>query len=170
MTASPQAFWFGLVATIALLVGAVSLAGAEPTLLFKSNFEKVTLNTATIDPNGKNARQAISGGDTGNGWSSWPIKALNATTSELEMVTIAEKLIPDNPSTGEKGNLQYYAVNEIVTVPGPLGGLVNALSQKVLQKGPAGTWDAQTPLMIQRPLTSTDTDFYVTYWFMHDEK
>lgn len=139
-----------------LLVIQSPLAHAAADLLFYSNFGAgISLGYPIIKEN--TAFQSINGRDQETGYN-WPIKALGSTFSGVQMITINPTL---NHST-----LKDYAFNKIRTLPGPNESLVNALYMSVLSKGPAGTWDAQSPLMIQRPWTIGDLNFmYITYWY-----
>ena len=125
-------------------------------LLFKSNFGSgVSLGTPTgFYRNG--AWQHILGADKETGFS-WPIKALGADFSGIQMITIDPV---DSTSVGE------YITNEIRQVTGPKGNLVNELFQNVKIKGDLGQAGSQAPLLINRPWTIGDVnDLYITYWF-----
>ncbi|SDX62509.1 hypothetical protein [Nitrosomonas oligotropha] len=124
-------------------------------LLFKSNFGPgVSLGTPTgFYRNG--AWQHILGADKETGFS-WPIKALGADFSGIQMITIDPV---DSTSVGE------YITNEIRQVTGPKGNLVNELFQNVKIKGDLGQAGSQAPLLINRPWTIGDVnDLYITYW------
>lgn len=129
-------------------------------LLFKSNFGSgVSLGTPTnFYPNGSGtgAVQYITGTDKETGYN-WPIKALGATFSGTQLITID----PVTPST-----IGNYISNEIRSVTGPKGKPINELFQNVKIKGPVGQAGSQAPLLIQRPWTIGDVnDLYITYWF-----
>ncbi|UJP02330.1 MAG: hypothetical protein LZF85_11225, partial [Nitrosomonas sp.] len=61
-----------------------------------------------------------------------------------------------------------YISNEIRSVTGPKGNLVNEVFQNVKIKGSAGQGGSQAPLLIKRPFTIGDVkDLYITYWFKY---
>ncbi|PTQ66444.1 hypothetical protein C8R26_1506 [Nitrosomonas oligotropha] len=128
------------------------------TMLFKSNFGPgVSLGTPTgFYTNG--AWQYILGTDKETGFS-WPIKALGADFSGIQLITI------DPIDSTSIGN---YITNEIRQVTGPKGSLVNELFQNVKIKGNLGQAGSQGPLLIKRPWTIGDVDdLYMTYWFKY---
>jgi hypothetical protein len=137
-------------------------------LLFKSNFgPEVSLgaprNLYAPASGGGGAWQDLTGTDQETG-SSWPIAALGAKFSGVQLITVD----PVTPST-----VSDYITAEIRQVRGPKGMPVYELFQNVKKKAPVGIvpggkGHAQAPLLIQRPWTIGDvTDLYVTYWFKH---
>lgn len=139
-----------------IIVSFVAPVSYAATMLFKSNFGAGVLLGSPYNFTTNGAWQALSGTDKETGYT-WPIKALGSDFSGIQMITTD----PITPLT-----LPDYAFNEIRKISGPKGNPVNALSQNIKVKGPAGTWDAQSPLIIQRPWTIGDvTDLYITYWY-----
>ena len=127
-------------------------------LLFKSNFGAgVSLSAPTaFYTNG--AWQYITGTDSETGYS-WPIKALGADFSGIQLITI------DPIDSSSIGN---YIANEIRQVTGPKGNLVNEIFQNVKINGDLGQAGSQAPLLIKRPWTVGDVnDLYMTYWFKY---
>ena len=141
------------------------ITGVTPTtnakLIFKSNFGAgVSLTKPSVTASKSGAWQSIVGTDSETGYA-WPIKALDSNFSGFQLTP------PDSAAgTITSTNLANYVYNEIKRIPGPNGSLVSALSQNVKLKAPAGTWDSQDPLMIQRPWTVGDLkDLYISYWY-----
>lgn len=139
-----------------ILISFVAPASDAATMLFKSNFGTGVLLGSPYNLTTNGAWQAITGTDKETGHT-WPIIALGSDFSGIQMITtdpITSLTLPD------------YAFNEIRKISGPKGNPINALSQNIKIKGPAGTWDAQSPLIIQRPWTIGDVaDLYITYWY-----
>jgi len=129
------------------------------TLLFRSNFAPdVSLGAPTGFYN-NGAWQSIIGTDKETGYS-WPIKALGADFSGIQLITA-------NPINS--ASIGDYIVNEIRQVTGPKGGMINELFQNVKIKGDLGQADSQAPLLIKRPWTIGDVnDLYITYWFKYE--
>ncbi|MDP1558203.1 MAG: fibronectin type III domain-containing protein [Nitrosomonas sp.] len=163
---SKRIAWSGVGMTlIALLlsatIGLVSSEAHAANLLFKSNFGAgVTLGAPYII-NSKLGWQDIIGTDSETGYS-WPITALGANKSSIQLITYDEV-------TAE--TINDHSFNEIQQVTGPNGNLVNALYQEVKKKGPVGIGSgtgSQSPLMLRRPWTIGDIgDLYISYWFKH---
>lgn len=128
-------------------------------LLFKSNFGS---GVSLAAPNGfytNGAWQGLSGTDKETGYS-WPIKALGANFSGIQLIT------SDPIDSSTIGN---YITNEIRQVTGPKGNLVNELFHNVKIKGDLGQAGSQSPLLINRPWTIGDVkDLYITYWFKYE--
>lgn len=143
-----------LIATIGLLAPETHAA----TLLFKSNFSPgVSLGTPR-NFSTRGAWQMITGTDKETGYS-WPITALGADFSGVQL--IASEAITSS-------TIGDHITNEIRSVTGPDGKLINALSQNVKIKGSVGISAAQAPLLIRRPFNIGDvTDLYITYWFKY---
>ena len=128
-------------------------------LLFKSNFGA---GVSLVAPTGfytNGAWQALSGTDKETGYS-WPIKALGANFSGIQLIT------SDPIDSSTIGN---YITNEIRQVTGPKGTLVNELFHNIKIKEDVGQAGSQAPLLINRPWTIGDVkDLYITYWFKYE--
>lgn len=141
-----------------LLLITASLAHTA-NLLFKSNFGAGVSLTSPTDYYTNGAWQYLTGTDKETGYS-WPIKALGANLSGIQLIT------SDPIDSSTIGN---YITNEIRQVTGPKGNLVNELFHNVKIKGDLGRADSQAPLVINRPWTIGDVnDLYITYWFKYE--
>lgn len=128
-------------------------------ILFRSNFSSGVTITEPYGyfPTGNGAWQQITGTDKDTGHS-WPIKALGANFSGLQLITVD----PIEPST-----IGYYITNTIKTVAGPFG-TINELFQNVKIKGGVGEGGSQSPFVITRPSTIGDLkELYTSYWFKY---
>jgi hypothetical protein len=128
------------------------------SLLFKSNFGSGVSLGAPYNFSLKGAWQNITGTDRETGYS-WPIAALGANFSGVQLITIDPI---DSSSVGK------YITTEIRRVTGPRGEPVNELFQSVRIKGDMGQAGSQAPLLISRPWTIGDVkDLYISYWFKY---
>lgn len=126
-------------------------------ILFRSNFSSGVSISAPDDFYGHGAWQQITGFDRDTGYS-WPIKALGAYFSGLQLITSD----PAEPST-----IENYITNTIRTVTGPFGP-INELFQNVKLKGDVGEATSQSPFVITRPSTIGDVkNLYFSYWFRY---
>lgn len=147
--------------TVALLVILTIVASQTQAakILFRSNFGSGVAITAPYGffPTGNGAWQQITGTDKDTGHS-WPINALGANFSGLQLITVD----PIEPST-----IGYYINNTIRTITGPFG-TANELFQNVKIKGDVGEGGSQSPFMITRPSTIGDVkDLYISYWIKY---
>ncbi|UJO99372.1 MAG: hypothetical protein LZF64_09155, partial [Nitrosomonas sp.] len=132
---------------------AVTTAVHAANLLFKSNFGPGVSLTAPYNFTTNGAWQAFSGTDKETGYS-WPVSALGSDFSGIQLITV-------DPITSS--TIGKYISNEIRSVTGPKGNLVNEVFQNVKIKGSAGQGGSQAPLLIKRPFTIGDVkDLYIT--------
>ncbi|MXS84239.1 hypothetical protein [Nitrosomonas oligotropha] len=128
------------------------------TLLFWSRFGAGVSLGPPRSFGTKGAWQDLMGTDRETGFS-WPVKALGADFSGVQLITID----PITPST-----IDNYITNEIRPIPEAAGK--NEIVQTVKIKGSLGQAGSQAPLLIKRPWTIGDIDdLYITYWFKYPE-
>lgn len=147
---------------IMILLATITIATSQTQaakILFRSNFSSGVTITEPYGyyPTGKGAWQQLIGTDKDTGHS-WPIRALGANFSGLQLITM---------DTIEPSTIGYYITNTIRTVTGPFG-TVNELYQNVKIKGDVGEAGSQSPFVIIRPSTIGDVkNLYISYWFKY---
>ncbi|QOJ24008.1 MAG: hypothetical protein HRU78_10425 [Gammaproteobacteria bacterium] len=141
-----------------ILINFIAPATYAANLLFRSNLGSGISLGPLYNFSATGAWQAIIGTDKETGYS-WPVSALGSNFSGIQLITAGSI----TPST-----IGDHITNEIRSVTGPNGEIVNELFQQVKIKGVTGTGGAQAPLLINRPWKMGDVnDLYITYWFKY---
>jgi hypothetical protein len=150
----------GKLAAMILIITFASFHAQAAKMLFRSNFGSgVSVSAPTnFFPNGYGALQSLTGIDSETGYS-WPTKAFGSNFSGMLLIT-------KDPVTS--ATIGDYITNEVRTVSGPKGKMVNELFQNVKIKGDVGQASSQSAFMINRSSKIGDiNDFYMTYWIKY---
>lgn len=154
----PSANMTVITSSLLILVGFVAPATHAANLLFRSNFGPGISLGPLYNFSSTGAWQAISGTDKETGYS-WPVSALDSDFSGIQLIT-ARSITPSTISD--------HITNEIKSVTGPQGKIINELFQRIKIKGTIGTGGAQAPLLIDRSWKMGDVkNLYITYWFKY---
>lgn len=129
-----------IISLLFVLTGFVAPTTHAANLLFRSNFGPgISLGPLyKFSPTG--AWQAINGADKETGYS-WPVSALDSDFSGIQLITARSVT---HATVGD------HIINEIRSVTGPQGEVVNELFKRIKIKGIIGTGGAQAPLLINR--------------------
>ena len=156
-TARPLRFKQLFAIILLLIITTTATHTQAAKIIFRSNFSSGVTLSAPYSFYPRGAWQQFTGIDKDTGYS-WPIRALGANFSGLQLITAN----PIEPST-----IGSYISNSIRTVAGPFG-TINELYQIVKMNGEIGEGGSQSPFVIIRPSTVGDVkNLYISYWFKY---